>query len=118
MVKPDNILSVLQLRTEKKVAASCVRPVGFAFFGRDGDTALVSKDGVGHHQQRTGRVFSFDLLPSPGRLGRGAQESSQTSGFHVVHTRTAGQPRDDVHRGGTAQAVVTAGGRSGRGQGL
>lgn len=79
---------------------------------------MVSQDGVGHHQQRTRRVFSFDLLPSPGRLGGGAQESGQASMFHVVHARAAGQPRDDVHSGGPAQAVVTAGRWSGGGQSL
>lgn len=37
-----NILLPVLERIETIVAASCVQPVGFAFFGRDSDTALVS----------------------------------------------------------------------------
>lgn len=96
----------------------CVQPVGFAFFGCDGDTALVCQDRVGHHQQRTGWVLGFDLLPSSGGFGRRSQEAGQAPGFHVVHAGAAGQPGDDVHRGGAAQAVVTTGCWSGGGQGL
>lgn len=94
------------------------QPVGFALFGCNRDGALVGQDRVGHHQQGAGGVFCFDLLPSSGSLRRGAQESGQASGFHVVHPGPAGQPRDDVHGRGAAQAVVTAGGRSGWGQSL
>lgn len=101
-----------------KMSVSRVQPVGFALFGRDSDGALVSQDRVRHHQQRTGGVFGFDLLPSPGRLGWRPQESSQTSNFHVIHTRAASQARDDVHRGSTTQAVVNARSWSGGGQSL
>lgn len=94
------------------------QPVGFALFGCNRDGALVGQDRVGHHQQGASGVFRFDLLPSSGSLRRRAQEPGQASGFHVVHTGPAGQPGDDVDGRSAAQAVVTAGGRSGWGQSL
>lgn len=63
-------------------------------------------------------MLRFDLLPSSGSLGRRAQQSRQASWFHVVHPGPAGQPGDDVDGRSAAQAVVTAGGGSGWGQGL
>lgn len=94
------------------------QPVGFSFFGRDGDGALVGQDGIWHHQQGAGGVLCFDLLPSSGSLGRRAQESRQASWFHVIHPGPAGQPGHDVDGRSAAQAVVSAGGGSGWGQSL
>lgn len=108
-----------QKKPLKTIGASFwIQPVGFALFGCNGDTSLISQDGVGHHQQRARCVFGFDLLSSPRCLWRGAQQSCQASGLHVVNARATSQSRDDVHRGGATQAVLAAGGRSRRGQGV